>query len=204
MRESEKDKKHRAQVAKRLSPEGRKYFHLIEFDSNEELLAEVRKHPFGLLLILLTGGFVVLMMLAVTVAVSYADFDSALNTSNINSLRLYMVFFGLLLMVGAIAITLIAAFLYKGNVIFVTSEKIAQTLYISLFHRKISQLSIGDVQDVTVTQRGVFAHFFNYGTLVIETAGEQENYSFNFVPDPHTTSKVIVGAHERNMIEHGN
>lgn len=81
--------------------------------------------------------------------------------------------------------TLIGVFLYRSNVIYVTSEKIAQVLYTSLFNRKISQLSIGDVQDVTVTQKGILAHIFNYGVLVIETAGEQQNYTFTFVPDPY-------------------
>lgn len=204
MHDTDKDRKHREQVAMRLSPEGRKYFRLIEFDSNEELITEIRKHPFGLFLILLTGGLITLALLAITVSISFADFDTALSTNNLNSLRPAMIILGLLLMIASVVITFISAFLYKGNVIFVTSEKIAQTLYISLFHRKISQLSIGDVQDVTVTQKGIFAHFFNYGTLVIETAGEQQNYTFSYVPEPHETSKLIVGSHERNMIKHGN
>ncbi|MCA9344118.1 PH domain-containing protein, partial [Candidatus Saccharibacteria bacterium] len=72
------------------------------------------------------------------------------------------------------------------------------------FNRKISQLSIGDVQDVTVTQKGVLAHLFNYGTLVIETAGEQQNYLFTYIPDPYKHSKLIVGAHEKNLVQYGN
>ena len=86
----------------------------------------------------------------------------------------------------------------------VTSDKIAQVLYRTIFDRKISQLSIGDVQDVTVTQRGVLARMFNYGTIVIETAGEQQNYTFTFVPDPYMCGKAIVGAHEENLKQYGN
>jgi len=69
-------------------------------------------------------------------------------------------------------------------------------LYKTIFDRKISQLGIGDVQDVTVTQKGIFARIFNYGTLVIETAGEQVNYIFTYTPRPYETAKQIVGSHE--------
>lgn len=202
--ESEKEIKHREQAAAKLSPEGRRYFSLIEFDANEELITEIRKHPFGLFLVLLTGGFVILVIFVIAVFLSYSNVGGVVGASGLNNMSTFLVAMGLLLSLGAVVVTGIAAFLYLGNVIFVTNEKIAQVLYISLFHRKISQLSIGDVQDVTVTQKGIFAHFFNYGTLVIETAGEQQNYTFTFVPDPHRKSKLIVGAHERNMILHGN
>lgn len=110
----------------------------------------------------------------------------------------------MLFVFGTLAVMTIQAILYSNNVIFVTSEKIAQILYINLFNKKISQLSIGDVQDVTVTQKGILAHIFNYGTLVIETAGEQQNYNFTYIPEPYKNSKLIVGAHERNLVQFGN
>lgn len=97
-----------------------------------------------------------------------------------------------------------AAIFYKSNVVLVTNEKLAQVLYKNLFHRRISKLSIGDVQDVTVIQKGVFAHLFNYGTLIVETAGEQQNYTFAFAPNPYESSKAIVMAHEDNLKRHGN
>jgi hypothetical protein len=98
----------------------------------------------------------------------------------------------------------IGAYLYISNVILVTSEKLAQVLYKSIFNRKISQLSIGDVQDVTVNQVGLTARLFNYGTIIIETAGEQDNYDFTYVPDPYKKSKLIVGSHEVNLTKYGN
>lgn len=99
---------------------------------------------------------------------------------------------------------LIAAVIYNNSVVFVTSEKIVQVLYISLFNRKISQLGIGDVQDVTVQQVGIFPRIFNYGTLVVETAGEQQNYTFTYTPRPYESAKAIVGAHEKDVAAHGN
>ncbi len=188
----------------RLSREGRKYFKYIEFDANEQLITEIRKHPIGLVFIFLIGIFVTLSLLIISIATSIFDFDGALGTGGVNGFRPVVVLIAFALIVGAIVMTFIASFLYTHNVIYVTNEKLAQVLYISLFNRKISQLSIGDVQDVTVTQKGILAHVFNYGTLVVETAGEQQNYTFSFVPDPYQNSKLIVGAHERNLELHGN
>ncbi len=204
MHESPEDIQNRQRAMERLSHEGKKFFKFIEFDAKEELVMEIRKHPFGLFLVLLSGVFVILALLAVMAAIGLLDFGGELGAEQINSYKPLATLVVILVIMGTAVMTFIGAFLYISNVIYITSEKIAQVLYLSLFNRKISQLSIGDVQDVTVTQKGIFAHFFKYGTLVIETAGEQQNYTFSFVPDPYQAAKMIVGSHERNLELHGN
>ncbi len=195
---------HREQASQRLSPEGRRHFKLIEFDTNEELVEEIRKHPIGLIAILFTGILVTVVTLIVGIAVAATDLDKLLGGTGFNQMRGAIVAVSFLLTFFALVGMFIGIFLYVSNVIYVTSEKIAQVLYTSLFHRKVSQLSIGDVQDVTVRQNGILAHIFNYGTLIVETAGEQQNYTFSFVPNPYEKSRAIVGAHERNLVQYGN
>lgn len=204
MYDSSQDLQNRELASQRLSREGRKFFKFIEFDANEELVSEIRKHPFGLFLVFLTGALIGLVILAISALAVSTDVDSFLGSGNLNSLRGIFAVIAMLLIFGVVVATLIAAFLYRSNVIYVTSEKLAQVIYVSLFNRKISQLSIGDVQDVTVAQKGILAHLFNYGTLIVETAGEQQNYTFTYVPDPYRQSQLIVGAHERNLVAHGN
>jgi len=194
----------RLKACENLSSEGRKHFKLIEFDANEKLIIEIRKHPVGLFIILFIGLLVSAATLLLAGFLATANLDSYFGTTSLNGLRGSMVAVSLLILIIALVGTLIGVFLYRSNVIYVTSEKIAQVLYASLFNRKISQLSIGDVQDVTVTQKGILAHIFNYGVLVVETAGEQQNYTFTFVPDPYGKSKAIVGTHEKNLVEYGN
>lgn len=198
------EEKHRKETAKKLSNEGKKYFDLIEFDADEELVTEIRKHPFGLFVIWATGIFIAIVLFMMSIAVVSFDFNDLTNGADTRAFEGITIFACLLLIIGTIVGTFIASFLYKSNVIYVTNEKIAQVLYVGLFHRKISQLSIGDVQDVTVRQNGIFAHAYKYGTLVVETAGEQQNYTFSYVPHPYQQSKYIVGAHERNLAKYGN
>lgn len=186
----------------KLSPSARQVFKLIEFDEDEKLLFEIRKHWFGLYLIYLAGTSITAVLTVVAIlalmssngsgGVSFGGFDMG------------VALIALLLAVLSTVFTAIAAYLYKSNVILVTSEKLAQVLNPALFHRKISQLSIGDVQDVTVGQHGIFPHMFDYGTIVIETAGEQQNYTFTYAPGPYQCAKAIVNAHEENLKKYGN
>lgn len=191
----------------KLSHIGRKYFKFIEFDKDEQLITEIRKHPIGLFFIYLTGCSIALVFAILLYVIGFSSgFSSAFDGTGISgdTARSVIALLGFIFIVGAVVVMTIQAILYVNNVIFVTSEKIAQVLYITLFNRKISQLSIGDVQDVTVTQKGVLAHLFNYGTLVIETAGEQQNYTFTYIPDPYTYSRAIVSSHEVNLTKFGN
>ncbi|MFZ1324319.1 MAG: PH domain-containing protein [Candidatus Saccharimonadales bacterium] len=204
MEESQADIRNRAAAQDHMSLMGRKFFKYIEFDSNERMVTEIHKHQFGLVLILLSGLFVIFGISMVVGIASSMDLNEILGVGELNGFKPLLVGLAYFIVLGAAVMTGIAAFLFRNNVIYVTSEKIAQVLYVSLFNRKISQLSIGDVQDVTVTQKGVIAHVLNYGTLVVETAGEQQNYTFTFVPDPYQKSKLIVGSHERNLALHGN
>ncbi len=190
-----------------LSPLGKKFYQKIEFDSNEILHLEIRKDPFGLFMIYFLGAAITALFFGLMVIGGASfNFDDSLSGSGVtsSSINSIIVAIGFFLSVLSVIATAIGAFLYKNNVVLITSEKIAQMLYVSLFNRKISQLSIADVQDVTVTQKGILAHIFNYGTLVIETSGEQSNYTFTFTPEPYETAKALVGSHERDVERHGN
>lgn len=190
---------------KLLSPRGRNLFKMIEFDPDENLLGEIRKHPFGLFVIFLTGGLIALALLLCLMILPLLLTEDPIGLGiDIVSIRSVLVGLGFLLTVLALIMTAIAAYLYQSNIVIITSEKITQLLYKTIFDRKISQLSIGDVQDVTIKQIGIFARIFNYGTLVIETAGEQQNYTFTYTPSPYETGKLIVGSHEENLKKYGN
>jgi hypothetical protein len=190
---------------KKLSPSARQVFKLIEFDDEEKLVYEIRKHWFGLYIIYLTGTLGTVILLMIAVGVSAITEDTQFGTGmDLTAVRMPVILICFLLAIFSAIVTAIAAYLYRSNVILVTTEKLAQVLNPSLFNRKISQLSIGDAQDVTVHQRGIFPHLFNYGTIVIETAGEQQNYTFSYAPEPYVCAEAIVSAHEENLKKYGN
>jgi len=185
-----------------LSSTGRKAFANMEFDKNEKLLYEIRKHPFGLFLIYLGGTALILLMLSLAVAGAVLQGDPVgIGAGATGSI---LIATGLLLAIMALVGVAIQAYIYQAAVVLVTSDKISQMLYRTILDRTISQLSIGDVQDVSVRQQGLFPRIFDYGTLVVETSGEQNNYVFTFTPQPHQAAKAIQAAHEDNLKLYGN
>ena len=92
--------------------------------------------------------------------------------------------------------TIIGTWVYKQYRLVVTNENIIQVLQFGLFNQQVSQLNLAKIQDVTVDQAGILPAFFGYGTLDIETAGEQSNFRFKYTTDPNTIAKIIIEAHE--------
>lgn len=196
---------HRAEACKHLSPLGAKLFKYVEFDDDEELIAEIRKHPLGELITGLTG-IVIATILAVSIvllAVNLDSFSPDVGEGG-GAARTLLLVMGVVLSLVALGATAIAVAIYRSNVIFVTNEKIAQVAYLSIFNRKVTQLSVGNVEDVTVHQKGIFTHIFNYGTIIVETAGEIANSAFTMVPHPNFYSQKIIDAHEKFVHKHGN
>lgn len=205
MEENAAQIEHREQESKKLSSLGQSLFKYVEFDENETILAEIRKHPFGMFIIIFTGLIIALILVVVLIvlALNLNSFGIGVEGDS-NNFGGILVVLGLVLALLTIIITGITAILYRLNVVYVTNEKIAQVNYMSLFNREVSQLNIGKVEDVTITQKGVFSYLFNYGTFQVETAGELPNKEFTYVPKPHEKSKIIIDAHESYVEKHGN
>jgi len=188
---------HRAEANAKLSPTGAKLFKFIEFDDKEELLAEIRKHPIGAVARAATGTLMALII-AISVTLLARNFDS-LGVNDLggnDSVRTLLLAGGLILSLLVLAATALVVVIYQSNVIYVTNQKIAEVAYISIFNRKVTQLGLGSIEDVTFRQQGIFPHLFNYGTIIIETAGEVENCYFSYLPNPNFYSQEIIQAHE--------
>lgn len=184
---------------------GKKLLESIEFDADEKVVCEIRKHPFGLFLIYLLGATISLILFSMLVLLPFALSSNQQDIGfDLTTIRPILALLGLILTSLSILMTVLTGYLYQNNVVLVTNEKISQQLYRTIFDKRVSQLSIGEIQDVTVSQIGVFAKIFGYGTLVIETAGEQNNYIFNYSINPFECSKLIVAAHEAYVARYGN
>lgn len=197
---------HRSEAVRGLSSNGRKLFKYVEFDDDEALLAEIKKHPLGLVIIWLIGGFVMLAITIGTALLAAGAQNSAplSTTSDGISTQTALLLVGLLVGLLAFIFTGITSWLYTSDVVFVTSEKIAQVSYIGLFNRRVTQLNIGKVEDVTVTQNGIIPHLFDFGTILVETAGETTNPSFKYTPKPNAHAQTILQAHEEYVQKYGN
>ncbi len=81
---------------------------------------------------------------------------------------------------------------YYLDIWIVTNDRIINIEQLGLFARSISELDLYQIQDVTSEIKGIFPTFFNYGYVLIQTAGEVSHFNFEQVRDPHTIRKTIL------------
>ena len=169
---------------------------ILGVDPNEEIILDIHRHPVGIVGFFLFGGMTILVLLITLFLVLSTGGFSTQTTAFIT---LASVAVGLFV----VLITSIAIFIYRANELIITNENIVQILRQSLIDKKVSQLNLSKVQDVSVDQEGFIPTIFNYGTIRIETAGEATNYVFTHVANPPAVAKQIVEAHERYIALNG-
>jgi hypothetical protein len=81
---------------------------------------------------------------------------------------------------------------YALDVWVVTNLRVMNIDQRTLFHRRVSELALYNIQDVTSETKGPLATFLGYGTIVVETAGEQEHFVFPNLPRPEVTAKQMM------------
>lgn len=79
------------------------------------------------------------------------------------------------------------------NISLVTNKRIIQVDFSGLVYKNVATTKIDFIQDASYTQDGVIPSFFDYGNVLLQTAGNLENFFLHSVPKP----EKIVQAVER-------
>jgi uncharacterized membrane protein YdbT with pleckstrin-like domain len=164
-------------------------------NETETKLVDIRRHPFGLIVMYIEtivglGGALLLLIYLVPGVISQSPEQKA----NIVGALAAFSFFAIVL---AVIFLLIATYIYRQNRLIVTNLNVTQVIQASLFNRKVSEIAMSNVEDVTSHKQGLFPTLFNFGTLRIETAGEQNNFIFVYCPKPDAIAKAVLDAREQ-------
>lgn len=168
---------------------------------DEIKIADVRRHPIGLFFIYLQFIFGISLSFILIFAF-LPDFLSTFNIAESTGRGAAAVLSVLVVFFGAIFLIL-ATRIYQASQLIITNDNVTQIMQVGLFHRKISEVSMANVEDVTANQKGILQTFFNYGDIHIETAGEQNNYDFIYCPNPNAYAKAIQDARVEFIKLHG-
>lgn len=160
-------------------------------DANETKICEIAKHPFGIFVVYLQA----FVGLIIAIGLTYFLLPSVIE--NTDTAFLYANLFAALALAFAVVLVVLSAIIYRQNRLIVTDRNITQILQYGLFNRKVSQLNLVNVEDVTSTQNGIIATLFGFGELKIETAGEQANFHYTYCPNPGYFAKIILNAREQ-------
>lgn len=158
----------------------------------EHTICEIKRHPIGIIGVYIMSG----ILLTTVAGLAYAVMPHLSGSDNSKNVAL---FGGLAFLVLAIicgVFSLISTKVYWGNSWILTSDSITQITQYSLFRTQSAQLSLGNLEDVTVEQNGMLPHMFNYGLLRVETAGERSKFVFPYCPNPNYYAQQVLEARE--------
>lgn len=77
------------------------------------------------------------------------------------------------------------------NIYIVTNRRIVDIDFIHLLYKEFSEAKIDKVQDIAFRSGGIFAAFFDYGNVYVQTAAEVPNIEFLTVPQPAKVVETI-------------
>lgn len=77
------------------------------------------------------------------------------------------------------------------NIVLVTDQRIVDIDFQDLVYKNIAETKLNLVQDVSYTETGVIRTVFDYGDVLIQTAGTIDNFDLHAVPLPERTVNII-------------
>lgn len=160
-------------------------------EPGEHVLIVVHRSVVGLIGIYLVAFAAVAAIFALFLTLSPDTFDSS--GDNISPMLSAIIILGAVLLV---LILFTATYIYRQSQLLVTDRSLVQITQKTLFNRRVSRLSMSNVEDVSEQQNGILASLFNYGTLTVQTAGTLENFIFALCPNPTALADRIIEARQ--------
>ncbi|MCA9376172.1 MAG: PH domain-containing protein [Candidatus Doudnabacteria bacterium] len=74
----------------------------------------------------------------------------------------------------------------------ITNERLIDVEQKSFFNRTTSELELDKIQDVTVEVKGVLPTLFHYGTIHVQTAAIQRNFSIQDIKYPYVVKDILI------------
>lgn len=93
--------------------------------------------------------------------------------------------------------------LWYFHVSLVTSERIIDIDIHGIVLRDVAEVRIEQIQDVSYAQNGFLRSVFDYGDVVIQTAGTEANVEFDKAPKPARIVQIISDLLEKEKNEGG-
>lgn len=163
-------------------------------DKDEKIILVLRQH-------LITQVKELLILLAAIILIpGLLSFSGFLDILPSNFLGAFNVFW----IVLAFGLMIKSFLMWFFNVYIITDERVIDVDFNSMIYRNISSAKIENIEDVTAKTTGPVAAIFDYGTILIQTAGEKTQFEFDHVPQPAKITKLLnelILEEEREKLE---
>lgn len=86
--------------------------------------------------------------------------------------------------------------MYSLNVVIVTNFRLIDSNQKGFFNRRISEVHLSRIQDITVHTEGFIQTVFKFGSIELQTASEEREFIFPQIPNPEHVKDVIMNLAE--------
>jgi uncharacterized membrane protein YdbT with pleckstrin-like domain len=161
---------------------------LINLNPSEQLIAIFRKHPLFIWL-----AAIKYIVLAALPAIVLPFMNNSMNVS-LNG-------YGSVLYFSFLILLWIGFFIewtdFMLDTWILTDERLIDVEQVSLFNRRVSTLSLDRVQDITTTEAGFLETLLGIGIVIVQTAGESQEFKVSGVKDPNHVKDLIQHAYRQ-------
>ena len=191
------------QTPQKQEPAEQKTYHpMVVMQPGERVVCELKRHPIGIIQ-MYVGAFFAVTLAAIFIDLFLPMVSDQYGTTA-SQLAPFVWLVGGVLLVTLVLTLFVSTYIYWQNQWVITTDSITQISQNGLFRRQVSQLSLENLEDVTVEQVGILPHLFNYGNLKVETAGERSKFVFPFCANPNQCAREILDTHEKFLEERRN
>ena len=166
-------------------------------EEEEEILLFLRPHFITNLLWVITSLFLIFIPLAVYYFTSYLN--QFILISLPDKYIMLITFFYYLFVLGYILVNFMGWFY---NIFIVTQIRVVDIDYSDIVYHNVAMTKLDLAQDVDFTQSGFIRSLFNYGDIILRTAGKSNIFDAFAVPNPAQATKIIedlIGKEEKSV-----
>lgn len=165
----------------------------IKPEKDEYLVIFTRKHWMAFI----PHAFLSLIILVVPIVVFIILKLSNIEINIQNNLAIFLIIILSIYYLISFTFVFIGWITYYYDIYILTNKEIVDIAQEGLWGRKIAQFSLLRVQDVNSEVNGFFPTIFNYGNVLVQTAGEQQNFLLKYIPNPQRFSAKVLDLHQQ-------
>lgn len=170
---------------------------MIEIDESEQIVHVIRRHWFMLLTQIIGLALLFFLPGILMIALEFLPIPSVLHFTGPSTYVL-----GWALSTWAL-IVFTSGYLmwtdYYLDVLIITDKRIFDINQQGLFRRESSAFRIDRIQNVTVSVSGVIPTLLDFGSLHIETAGDNREFDAHYLGNPYEIKKIINEMLDRSL-----
>ncbi len=163
----------------------------VYFDTqgaHEQILIFLRKHFITNVPWLASVTFFIIAPFGIQFALQYEHVNLALfNVFTQSQIRVALTFY--LILIFTYAFIKFLSWYY--NISLITQERVLDIELEDLVNKRVAATKISLVQDITYQQSGAIGSLLDFGDVLIQTAGTQDNFIINSVPRPELVIKIV-------------